>query len=96
MSDSIPEKQWAQVIEKTGGPVDYKQIPGRTTCNVFMGIYLMIIQWRSLGQMKYWSTSSTLVFAILICKLISLSFVFPSKFLSPSLVCLYGKHIRCV
>ncbi|KAI9810663.1 MAG: alcohol dehydrogenase [Pycnora praestabilis] len=27
MSHSIPEKQWAQVIEKTGGPVDYKQIP---------------------------------------------------------------------
>lgn len=27
MSDSIPEKQWAQVIEKTGGPIDYKQIP---------------------------------------------------------------------
>ncbi|MCJ1340820.1 alcohol dehydrogenase [Bachmanniomyces sp. S44760] len=23
----IPEKQWAQVIEKTGGPVEYKQIP---------------------------------------------------------------------
>ena len=28
MSHNIPEKQWAQVIEKTGGPVDYKQIPG--------------------------------------------------------------------
>lgn len=28
MSHQIPEKQWAQVIEKTGGPVDYKQIPG--------------------------------------------------------------------
>ncbi|MCJ1375670.1 alcohol dehydrogenase [Loxospora ochrophaea] len=27
MSHSIPEKQWAQVIEKTGGPVEYKQIP---------------------------------------------------------------------
>ncbi|CAD6593202.1 MAG: Alcohol dehydrogenase [Alectoria sarmentosa] len=27
MSHDIPEKQWAQVIEKTGGPVDYKQIP---------------------------------------------------------------------
>lgn len=27
MSHEIPEKQWAQVIEKTGGPVDYKQIP---------------------------------------------------------------------
>jgi len=26
----IPEKQWAQVIEKTGGPVDYKEIPGKT------------------------------------------------------------------
>jgi len=24
---NIPEKQWAQVIEKTGGPVEYKQIP---------------------------------------------------------------------
>jgi propanol-preferring alcohol dehydrogenase len=24
---SIPEEQWAQVIEKTGGPVDYKRIP---------------------------------------------------------------------
>ncbi|KAI5244243.1 alcohol dehydrogenase-like protein [Aureobasidium subglaciale] len=23
----IPEKQWAQVIEKTGGPLEYKQIP---------------------------------------------------------------------
>ena len=28
MSHDIPEKQWAQVIEKTGGPVEYKQIPG--------------------------------------------------------------------
>jgi len=27
MAPQIPEKQWAQVIEKTGGPVDYKQIP---------------------------------------------------------------------
>lgn len=27
MSHNIPEKQWAQVIEKTGGPVEYKQIP---------------------------------------------------------------------
>jgi len=23
----IPEMQWAQVVEKTGGPVEYKQIP---------------------------------------------------------------------
>lgn len=23
----IPKEQWAQVIEKTGGPVDYKKIP---------------------------------------------------------------------
>jgi propanol-preferring alcohol dehydrogenase len=23
----IPEMQWAQVIEKTGGPLEYKQIP---------------------------------------------------------------------
>ena len=27
MLSKIPEKQWAQVIEKTGGPVQYKQIP---------------------------------------------------------------------
>lgn len=27
MAPNIPEKQWAMVIEKTGGPVDYKQIP---------------------------------------------------------------------
>ncbi|KAK0512015.1 hypothetical protein JMJ35_005143 [Cladonia borealis] len=27
MAPHIPEKQWAQVIEKTGGPVEYKQIP---------------------------------------------------------------------
>ncbi|PSK59216.1 alcohol dehydrogenase-2 [Elsinoe australis] len=27
MSSSIPEKQWAQVIEQTGGPVQYKEIP---------------------------------------------------------------------
>jgi len=26
-SDNIPEKQWAQVIEKTGGPAVYKEIP---------------------------------------------------------------------
>jgi len=26
MSHEIPKKQWAQVIEKTGGPVEYKQI----------------------------------------------------------------------
>jgi len=24
---NIPEKQWAQVFEKTGGPIEYKQIP---------------------------------------------------------------------
>ncbi|KAL8945864.1 MAG: hypothetical protein Q9222_007656 [Ikaeria aurantiellina] len=27
MAQNIPDKQWAMVIEKTGGPVDYKQIP---------------------------------------------------------------------
>ena len=27
MAPQIPEKQWAQVIEKTGGPIDYKEIP---------------------------------------------------------------------
>ncbi|MCJ1327036.1 alcohol dehydrogenase [Thelotrema lepadinum] len=27
MAPQIPEKQWAQVIEKTGGPVEYKEIP---------------------------------------------------------------------
>ncbi|USW57271.1 Putative alcohol dehydrogenase, zinc-type, GroES-like superfamily, NAD(P)-binding domain superfamily [Septoria linicola] len=27
MAAQIPEMQWAQVIEKTGGPVEYKQIP---------------------------------------------------------------------
>lgn len=26
MAPSIPKKQWAQVIEKTGGPVQYKEI----------------------------------------------------------------------
>ncbi|KAL6719517.1 alcohol dehydrogenase [Lecanora helva] len=26
MAPNVPEKQWAQVIEKTGGPVEYKQI----------------------------------------------------------------------
>jgi hypothetical protein len=26
MSPTIPKKQWAQVIEKTGGPVEYKEI----------------------------------------------------------------------
>lgn len=25
--DSIPSKQWAQVFEKKGGPVEYKEIP---------------------------------------------------------------------
>jgi hypothetical protein len=25
--DDIPTEQWAQVIEQTGGPVDYKKIP---------------------------------------------------------------------
>jgi propanol-preferring alcohol dehydrogenase len=24
---SVPTEQWAQVIEKTGGPVEYKKIP---------------------------------------------------------------------
>lgn len=28
MCQDIPDKQWAMVIEKTGGPIDYKQIPG--------------------------------------------------------------------
>jgi len=27
MAPTIPQMQWAQVIEKTGGPVEYKQIP---------------------------------------------------------------------
>lgn len=27
MADKIPEMQWAQVIEKSGQPVVYKQIP---------------------------------------------------------------------
>ncbi|KAL8640090.1 MAG: hypothetical protein Q9226_008783 [Calogaya cf. arnoldii] len=27
MAPNIPEKQWAMIIEKTGGPVDYKEIP---------------------------------------------------------------------
>ncbi|KAI9841793.1 MAG: alcohol dehydrogenase [Sclerophora amabilis] len=27
MPPNIPDKQWAQVIEKTGGPIQYKQIP---------------------------------------------------------------------
>ena len=27
MAPNIPEKQWAQVIEKVGGPVEYKEIP---------------------------------------------------------------------
>jgi len=27
MSQSIPTEQWAQVVEKTGGPVKYKKIP---------------------------------------------------------------------
>ncbi|KAI4098403.1 MAG: hypothetical protein LQ339_006458 [Xanthoria mediterranea] len=27
MAPNLPEKQWAMVIEKTGGPVEYKEIP---------------------------------------------------------------------
>src|SRR6266576_2588239 len=27
MTQEIPQMQWAQVFEKTGGPVQYKQIP---------------------------------------------------------------------
>jgi len=27
MSQSIPKQQWAQVFEKTGGPIEYKKIP---------------------------------------------------------------------
>lgn len=30
MAQDIPKEQWAQVIEKTGGPVDYKKIPVAT------------------------------------------------------------------
>jgi hypothetical protein len=26
-SSDIPKEQWAMVIEKTGGPVEYKKIP---------------------------------------------------------------------
>ena len=29
MAPHIPEKQWAQVFEKKGGPIEYKQIPVR-------------------------------------------------------------------
>ncbi|KAI4103190.1 MAG: hypothetical protein L6R37_003944 [Teloschistes peruensis] len=34
MSQDIPEKQWAMVIEKTGGPADYKQIPDELLVNI--------------------------------------------------------------
>jgi alcohol dehydrogenase, propanol-preferring len=27
MGYNIPKEQWAQVIEKVGGPVEYKKIP---------------------------------------------------------------------
>ena len=27
MSQSIPEEQWAQVLENKGGPIKYKKIP---------------------------------------------------------------------
>lgn len=27
MSQNIPSEQWAQVVEKSGGPVKYKKIP---------------------------------------------------------------------
>lgn len=27
MAPNIPKEQWAMVIEKSGGPVDYKKIP---------------------------------------------------------------------
>ena len=35
MAPNIPEKQWAMVIEKTGGPVEYKQIPGTAQCFIY-------------------------------------------------------------
>lgn len=27
MSPIVPEKQWAQVFETSGGPIEYKQVP---------------------------------------------------------------------
>lgn len=27
MAQDIPKEQWAQIFEKTGGPIEYKKIP---------------------------------------------------------------------
>ncbi|KAL8931077.1 MAG: hypothetical protein Q9208_000180 [Pyrenodesmia sp. 3 TL-2023] len=34
VTPDIPDKQWAMVIQKTGGPVDYKQIPDEILVNI--------------------------------------------------------------
>ena len=57
MSPNIPEKQWAQVIEKTGGPVEYKQIPGQY--RGFQGTVDMLIAPQSRNRVRMRSSSTS-------------------------------------
>ena len=69
MAPNIPEKQWAQVIEKTGGPIDYKQIDGKDIQPSIYKHSTDTLQSRNQAQMKCLSTSNTLVSATLISTL---------------------------
>lgn len=40
MSQSVPEKQWAQVFEKSGGPIEYKEIPGVQMVHLRYGVLI--------------------------------------------------------
>ncbi len=64
MAPNIPEKQWAQVIEKTGGPVDYKEIPGMISGSFTGHYHANTSQSQNPVPTKYSSTSNTLEFAI--------------------------------
>lgn len=65
MAQNVPEKQWAQVIEKTGGPVEYKEIPGELSlAQVLLHYDVDNLQLQSLAQTKFSLTSNTPEFAI--------------------------------
>ena len=69
MAPSIPEEQWAQVIEKTGGPIDYKKVSQQNlsfTCSRTDNCYPRS-RFKSPDPTKFLSTSNTREFVTQIC-----------------------------
>lgn len=67
MAPNVPEKQWAQVIEKTGGPVDYKEIPGEISGSLTVHYHAYTSQSPNRVLTKCLSISSILESATPIC-----------------------------